>query len=115
MEDQCLFCAIAAQRIPADIVLAGEDVVAFRDIAPQAPVHVLVVPREHHANIAVLSAADPALTSRLFAAAAALAQDLGVSEGGYRLVVNTGADGGQSVDHVHVHLLGKRQMAWPPG
>lgn len=115
MADDCLFCAIASQTIPADVVRADEDVLAFRDIAPQAPVHVLVIPRRHFPNIAALAAEDVALTTKLLATAAALADELGVADSGYRLVLNTGPDGGQTVDHVHVHLLGQRQLGWPPG
>lgn len=115
MADNCLFCAIAAHDIPADVVHADGDVVAFRDIAPQAPVHVLIIPRRHYPNVAALTAQDPALCSTLLASAAALAARLGLDAGGYRLVMNTGPDGGQTVDHVHIHLLGQRQMGWPPG
>lgn len=115
MEDNCLFCAIAAGAIPADVVFADEQVLACRDIAPQAPVHVLVIPRAHYPNVAALVRQDPVLASGLLACAAQLAGDLGVDAGGYRLVMNTGEDGGQSVDHVHIHLLGQRRLGWPPG
>lgn len=115
MADDCLFCAIAAQAIPADVVLADDEVLAFRDIAPQAPVHVLVIPRRHYGTMAALAADDAGLTTKLLATATSLAADLGIAESGYRIVVNTGPDGGQSVDHVHLHLLGQRQLAWPPG
>lgn len=115
MAEDCLFCAIASQRIPADVVRADDDVVAFRDIAPQAPVHVLVIPRRHYANIAALAADDSGLTTKLLATAADLAEELGVATSGFRLVLNTGPQAGQTVDHVHVHLLGQRQLGWPPG
>ncbi len=111
----CLFCAIAAGDIPADVIHRDDDVLAFRDISPQAPVHVLVIPRAHHANAADLAAADPALAGRLLAVAGAIADQEGVVESGYRLVTNTGAGAGQSVDHVHFHLLGGRGLSWPPG
>lgn len=111
----CLFCAIVAGDIPADIVHSDEEFVAFRDIQPQAPVHVLVIPRDHFATAADLTAADPAAAGRLLRAAAAVAEFTGVSDAGYRIVLNTGPDGGQSVDHVHAHVLGGRQMGWPPG
>ena len=111
----CLFCAIAAGDIPADVVHRDDDVLAFRDISPQAPVHVLVIPRTHHANAADLAVADPVLASRLLAVAGAIADQEGVAESGYRLVANTGAGAGQSVDHVHFHLLGGRDLSWPPG
>lgn len=110
----CLFCRIVAGEIPADVVLRNDDVVAFRDLNPQAPVHVLVIPIEHHANIAELSANAPLLASKLLDAAAAVAQSEGL-EDQYRLVFNTGADVGQSVFHVHGHVLGGRDFTWPPG
>lgn len=110
----CLFCAIAEGSIPADVVSAGERVMAFRDINPQAQVHVLVIPREHYANAGELAAAEPVLLGELVAFAAEVAVDEGL-ERGYRLVVNTGEDGGQTVDHVHIHLLGGRHLTWPPG
>jgi len=89
--------------------------VAFRDINPQAPVHVLVIPREHHDTAGDLASADPSLTAELIGVAASIAQREGVADSGYRIVTNTGADAGQSVRHVHFHLLGGRGLAWPPG
>ncbi len=111
----CLFCSIAVGDIPADVIHRDDDVLAFRDISPQAPVHVLVIPTTHYANAADLAAADPALAGRLLAVAGAIAAQEGVAESGYRLVTNTGAGAGQSVDHVHFHLLGGRGLSWPPG
>lgn len=105
---------IAAGTIPADIVHSDAQVVAFRDLNPQAPVHVLVIPREHHRDAADVAASDPALLGTLLAAATQVAADENL-DAGYRLVVNTGADGGQTVDHVHVHVLGGRHLTWPPG
>ena len=110
----CLFCAIAAGEIPADVVLRTDEVVAFRDIDPQAPVHVLVVPVAHHADIAELATADPALAAALLAAAREVAKAEGI-DGRFRLVLNTGAQAGQSVFHVHAHVLGGRDLTWPPG
>ncbi|MDO8731983.1 MAG: HIT domain-containing protein [Actinomycetota bacterium] len=110
----CLFCSIVAGEIPADVVLRTEDVVAFRDISPQAPVHLLVVPIAHYANVQELSAAAPELTASLIGAAATVAANAGVGEA-YRLVFNTGAAVGQSVLHVHGHVLGGREFTWPPG
>lgn len=110
----CLFCAIVAGGVPADVVLETPGTVAFRDINPQAPTHVLVVPRAHHATAAELAAADPALTSQLVEACAAVADREGLQRG-YRIVLNTGPDGGQDVRHVHAHVLGGRRMRWPPG
>jgi histidine triad (HIT) family protein len=95
-------------------VRRSDRVVVFRDVAPQAPVHVLEIPVEHHANLAKLSAADPALVSALIEEATAAAVDEGISDG-YRVVFNTGWQGGQTVDHVHAHVLGGRQFNWPPG
>lgn len=110
----CPFCMIAAGTIPADIVHSDAQVVAFRDLNPQAPAHVLVIPREHHRDAADVAASDPALLGTLLAAATQVAADENL-DAGYRLVVNTGADGGQTVDHVHVHVLGGRHLTWPPG
>jgi histidine triad (HIT) family protein len=110
----CLFCRIVAGEIPADVVAETEDTLAFRDINPQAPVHVLVIPKEHHVDLAALAAADPALAGRLCATAGAVAKQEGV-EGAFRLVFNTGAAVGQSVFHVHGHVLGGRSFTWPPG
>ena len=110
----CLFCSIVAGDIPADIVLSTDDVIAFRDIQPQAPVHVLVIPRVHHENVGELSVSDPRVTASVVQAAKQVAESEGI-ESGYRLVFNTGADAGQSVFHVHAHVLGGRDMTWPPG
>lgn len=102
---QCPFCKIVAGEIPADVVYSDDSVVAFRDISPQAPVHVLVVPRRHYADIAEVAAADPALVGALVAGAAAVAADLMPAGAGHRLIFNTGADAGQTVFHAHLHLL----------
>jgi histidine triad (HIT) family protein len=110
----CLFCKIVAGDIPADVVLSTATTVAFRDIEPQAPTHVLVVPRNHHANAAELAVAEPDVSVDLFRAAAAIAEQEGLGEG-YRMVLNTGAAAHQTVFHAHLHLLGGRSMGWPPG
>jgi len=110
----CLFCRIVAGDAPADVVLRTDQFVAFRDINPQAPVHVLVIPAAHHANAAGIAAADPTLAGHLLAAATQVAEAEGLS-GGYRIVLNTGADSGQTVFHVHAHVLGGRDLLWPPG
>lgn len=112
MED-CLFCKIVAGEIPGEIVHVTERTVAFRDVNPQAPTHVLVVPKQHHANAAELAAADPAAAAELVTTAAAVATAEGHDD--YRLVYNTGAAVGQSVFHTHLHLLAGREMTWPPG
>ena len=111
----CLFCGIAAGEIPADIVHEDDLVVAIKDINPVAPVHQLLIPRRHIASAADLGEADAGLLGRLFAVGASLARAAGLPERGYRVVTNVGADGGQSVPHLHFHLLGGRQFAWPPG
>lgn len=111
----CLFCAIAVGEIPADVVHTDDEIVAFRDITPQAPVHVLVIPRAHHDNAAALADADAGLAGRLLAVAGRIAAQEGIADTGYRLVTNTGEGAGQSVPHVHVHVLGGRDLTWPPG
>ncbi len=109
----CLFCKIVSGDIPGDIVLANDDVVAFRDVNPVAPTHVLVVPRHHAPHAAATAAADPALLGALVTAAADVAAYEGLDD--YRLVLNTGEGVGQSVFHTHLHVLGGRSMTWPPG
>ena len=112
----CLFCRIVAGEIPAQIVKRSDDVLAFRDIDPRAPVHVLVIPVKHVAAVRNAGGADgERLLGRVLAFAAEVASELGLDGGGYRLVTNTGPDAGQSVDHLHFHLLGGRRMTWPPG
>jgi len=111
----CLFCKIAAGEIPADIVFQDEDVVAFRDINPQAPVHVLVIPRRHIAGFLDMAEGDQALIGKVARAAAQVAGEEGTAESGFRCVVNNGPDAQQSVPHLHVHVLGGRQFTWPPG
>ena len=113
MAENCLFCRIVRKEIPAKIVAETEDCVAFRDINPQAPVHILVVPRAHIP--AVKDVPDSTTMGKLTQLAADLARREGVADSGYRLVVNTNADAGQTVFHLHMHLLGGRHMAWPPG
>jgi histidine triad (HIT) family protein len=111
----CLFCRIVAGEVDSDLVRESERTVAFRDINPQAPTHVLVVPRDHHATAADMAAADPELTAAVLREAAAVASQEGVVEAGYRVVFNTGAGAGQTVFHVHAHVLGGRDLRWPPG
>jgi histidine triad (HIT) family protein len=111
----CLFCRIVAGEIPAQRVYEDDHLVAIRDINPQAPVHVLILPRQHLASMNEIIQADEALTHRIGVTAVRIAAEEGLAERGYRLVVNAGPDGGQSVAHLHVHLLGGRQMTWPPG
>jgi histidine triad (HIT) family protein len=110
----CLFCKIARHEARADIVFEDDELVAFRDIAPRAPTHVLVIPKRHIASLDDVDDADGALLGKLVQAARRAARENGLGAG-WRLVVNTGPDAGQSVPHVHVHVLGGRSMGWPPG
>jgi histidine triad (HIT) family protein len=112
---ECLFCRIVAGEIPADVVAEADEWIGFRDVNPQAPTHILVVPRRHIATLDDLTPADAALMGALVGAAAGIARDEGLVDGGYRLAVNCGAGAGQSVFHIHLHLLGGRRFSWPPG
>jgi len=113
--DECLFCRIVGGAIPADVVFRDEQVLAFRDIDPRAPVHILIIPIEHVASTNDLEAEHDLVTGKLLRTARQVAQEQGIAESGYRLVVNTGPDSMQSVAHLHVHVLGGRRMGWPPG
>jgi histidine triad (HIT) family protein len=113
--DDCLFCKIVAGEIPATIVLDNDDVVAFRDLNPMAPMHVLVIPKRHIVGADHITGADGDVVAAMFVAAKAVAAQDGVDASGYRTVFNVGADSGQSVPHLHLHVLGGRQMSWPPG
>lgn len=114
MSADCLFCKIAAKKIPSKVVYEDEDVFAFEDIGPQAPTHVLIVPRKHFASLDQATPEDQAVLGKLQLVAAELARKLKLSDG-YRTVVNTGTGAGQTVFHLHLHLLGGRGFAWPPG
>lgn len=114
-DPDCLFCRIASGEIPADVVHQTERTVAFRDIAPKAPVHVLVIPREHVASLAEVGGDDQQLLGELMLAARDVAAREGVSVEGFRTVLNSGLNGGQEVMHLHVHVLGGRPLIWPPG
>ena len=114
-DPNCLFCKIAAGEIPSSMVHEDDDVLAFRDISPRAPTHILVIPRDHVASAADLTEADGPLLGKLFGAIADIARREGIADAGYRLVSNVGRWGGQTVDHLHVHLLGGRAFEWPPG
>ena len=113
MTTDCLFCRIVRHEIPARLVYESDECIAFRDIDPKAPVHVLVVPREHVASLN--DTTDSALVGRLALVAAEIARQEGIAESGYRTVINTNRDAGQTVFHIHLHLLGGRSLAWPPG
>lgn len=114
-DGDCLFCGIASGEVPSERAHEDDLVVAFHDIAPRAPTHILLIPRRHIASAAELTEVDAPLLGRLFAVAAELARANGIAEDGYRLVTNVGRYGGQSVAHLHLHLLGGRPMSWPPG
>lgn len=111
----CLFCGIVAGDIPAKTVRESSRTIAFRDINPQAPTHVLVIPKEHYADMAAAAAAGDGLLEEIANEAHAIAVAEGIAESGYRVVFNTGDDGGQTVHHLHAHVLGGRSMTWPPG
>ena len=114
-EAGCLFCRIASGEIPAQAVRSTPDVVAFRDINPQAPTHILIIPRKHISSVSEMAEEDAELLGKLFLMARDLAVEEGISEPGFRMVVNAGSDAGQTVFHIHLHLLGGRVMGWPPG
>jgi histidine triad (HIT) family protein len=115
VSDECIFCRIARGEIPAKIVREDDHTIAFRDIDGKAPVHVLVIPRRHIASVNDLDSGDEPLVGKLFTAAREVAGAEGLKDGGYRLVMNTGPDAGQSVAHIHLHVMGGRRMSWPPG
>jgi histidine triad (HIT) family protein len=114
-EQSCLFCRMIAGEVPADLLHQDDVCVAIRDINPQAPTHVLIIPREHMESLDEASVRDEALLGHLLRVGARIANDEGHAEDGYRTVINTGAGAGQSVFHLHVHVLGGRSMSWPPG
>lgn len=111
----CLFCKIATKALPAKLLYEDDSLIAFEDIRPQAPTHLLVVPKQHIATVNDLTHEHHALLGKMFQTATQLAKKLGFSETGYRLVMNCNPEGGQTVYHIHLHLLGGRQMTWPPG
>ena len=111
----CLFCKMASGDIKPDIVFENDDVLAFRDINPQAPTHVLIIPKQHITSINHIEADDEALVGKLYTAAKTIAKQEGFADNGYRVVMNCGEDAGQTVFHIHLHLLGGRKLAWPPG
>lgn len=111
----CLFCGIVEGKVKANIVYEDQRIVAFSDIRPQAPVHILLIPRKHIAGVLDIEPSDRELIGDIFQAAARLAREKGIADSGFRVTVNSGADAGQSVFHLHYHLLGGRPMTWPPG
>jgi histidine triad (HIT) family protein len=112
---ECLFCRISTGEVPCDEVFSDDEIVAFRDINPQGPIHILIIPRRHVSGLADLAASDGPLAGRLLVAAAEIAAREGLGRDGYRCVINHGRHGCQSVDHLHLHLIGGRQLGWPPG
>lgn len=112
----CIFCKIAAGEIPSQKVYEDDSVIAFKDLSPKAPIHVLIVPKKHIQSVAHFQAEDKELAAHIFVdVVPKLANELGIAEGGFRVVMNTGDDGGQTVHHLHVHLMGGRKFTWPPG
>ena len=114
-DSDCLFCKIVAGEIKADVVAESDTAIAFRDVNPQAPVHVLVIPRDHQPNLAAVADAGDVDAAQLIRLAAEVADQEGIADDGYRLVANTGASAHQTVFHAHIHVLGGRSMGWPPG
>lgn len=111
----CIFCKVAAHDIPARTVFENERLIAFHDLFPQAPTHILIIPKTHYTTLNDVPAADSALLGEMMSTATKIAKELGVDESGYRVVMNCNKDGGQSVYHIHLHLLAGRQLGWPPG
>ncbi|HDL64242.1 MAG TPA: histidine triad nucleotide-binding protein [Proteobacteria bacterium] len=111
----CLFCEIIDRNIPADIVFEDDEILAFRDVDPRAPVHILIIPKKHISGLSEANESDRELMGRICIAASRIAGQEGIDQSGYRLVVNSGPDAGQAVDHLHFHLLGGRPLGWPPG
>ena len=111
----CLFCKIIAGDIPSAKVYEDDKVYAFRDIEPQAPVHILIIPKEHIASANELTEENASVVGHIFSVAAKIAKEEGIADGGYRIVNNCGQDGGQTVGHLHFHMLGGRSLQWPPG
>ncbi len=114
-ETECLFCNIAAKKIPAKMVFKEGDILAFEDIRPQAPTHIIIIPKRHIEKVSDLKKQDRTLVGDLILAAKEIAREKGIDRSGYRLVMNCGKDSGQAVPHLHLHLLGGRPFAWPPG
>lgn len=111
----CVFCLIAEKKIPSQIVYEDDDILAFKDINPEAPVHILIIPKKHISSLLELSGEDFTIVSRVYGVIKDLAKKFGVHENGFRVVTNCGRDGGQTVNHLHFHMLGGREFQWPPG
>lgn len=115
MEQNCIFCKIARHEIPSQIVFEDEDVVAFKDVKPVAPVHIVIIPKEHISGVMAITEENGDILTKIFLAAKKLAKETGIDKTGFRVVVNHGREAGQSVFHLHFHLLGGRPLSWPPG
>ena len=113
--EYCIFCKIVDKEIPAKTVMEDEEIIAFHDINPQAPVHILIIPKEHFSSLNEIPESKKDLLSRILLRARQIAKNMGIAEKGYRIVLNTARDSGQDVFHIHFHLLGGRRMTWPPG
>lgn len=113
--ENCIFCKIIRKEIPADIIYEDEHILAFKDINPQAPIHILLIPKDHFATLNDLPGDKKEVISHIFSKARSIAADMGIKERGYRIVLNTEKESGQVVFHIHFHLLGGRRMTWPPG
>jgi histidine triad (HIT) family protein len=113
--ENCVFCGIVNKKIPSKIIYEDDRILAFHDIDPKAPVHILVIPKEHISSLNVITQENSHIISHIYVVIPQLLQELGVKHTGYRVVVNCGKDGGQSVDHLHYHVLGGRTLTWPPG
>lgn len=111
----CIFCKVAAHDVPARTVFENERLIAFHDLFPQAPTHILIIPKTHYTTLNDVPASDSALLGEMMSTATQIAREIGVDESGYRVVMNCNKDGGQSVYHIHLHLLAGRQLGWPPG
>lgn len=111
----CIFCKVAAHDVPARTVFENERLIAFHDLFPQAPTHILIIPKTHYTTLNDVPASDSALLGEMLSTATQIAREIGVDESGYRVVMNCNKDGGQSVYHIHLHLLAGRQLGWPPG
>lgn len=114
-EENCIFCKIVSGEIPANKIYEDDEALAFHDVTPQAPIHVLIIPKEHMDSLNDAGKGDEALLGRMIRLAPKIANQLGIAENGFRTCINTGGDGGQSVFHLHIHLLGGRHLGWPPG
>ncbi len=114
-KEECIFCKIIKKQIPCDMVYEDDKVIAFNDISPEAPVHVIIIPRQHINNVNSLKQEEAELIGHIFMAAKKIVKTLGIDETGYRIVSNSGKQGGQTVKHLHFHLLGGRMLKWPPG